>query len=137
MKEKNVLVGKVILAVLLAEDKEAILFRTSEGDVVARCDADCCSHTWIEQVELSANGFPATVLSVADIELNEGLDTRDGELKFYGCKITTDKGELVLDYRNESNGYYGGSLSWPGEYFYGGVHEQNVSNEKWVEVGHD
>lgn len=32
-----------------------------------------------------------------------------------GFKVTTDKGVIVIDYRNASNGYYGGSLSWPGE----------------------
>ena len=29
---------------------------------------------------------------------------------YYGLKITTDNGRAVIDYRNSSNGYYGGSL---------------------------
>lgn len=29
---------------------------------------------------------------------------------YYGLKITTEKGRAVIDYRNDSNGYYGGSL---------------------------
>jgi hypothetical protein len=29
---------------------------------------------------------------------------------YYGLKITTETGIAVLDYRNDSNGYYGGSL---------------------------
>ena len=28
-------------------------------------------------------------------------------------KITTDRGEIVIDYRNSSNGYYGGNLTGP------------------------
>jgi hypothetical protein len=56
-------------------------------------------------------------------------------LAFYGCKISTDKGEIVIDYRNDSNGYYGGNLSWPDDkYFYGGVYKQNVSAEVWRDV---
>lgn len=99
---------------------------------MARCDADCCSHTWIESIELPINGLPANVISVDDTSY-ESSD--DGELKKYGLKIKTDKGTIELDYRNESNGYYGGSLAWPDEeYFYGGVYGQNVSNEDWKEV---
>ena len=56
----------------------------------------------------------------------------------YGVKITTDKGHIVIDYRNASNGYYGGNLSWPDDsYFYGGVHGQNESNEEWVDIEGD
>jgi hypothetical protein len=133
MNTKNVLVGRVLTGVQIAEDKEALRFLTDGGEVIARCDADCCSHTWVESVDLPARGFPALVPSVENIELNADKDTQDGELQFYGCKIATDKGDIIIDYRNESNGYYGGSLSWPpDEHFYGGVYGQNVSNEKWV-----
>lgn len=132
--ENHILVGKTITGIMLAEDKMAILFKTTDGDIVAKCDADCCSCTWIENVELPVNGFPAVVSSADDIELNSHLPDQDGELKFYGFKIVTDKGDIVLDYRNESNGYYGGSLTWPGEDHYGGVSGQNISNESWKEI---
>jgi len=29
---------------------------------------------------------------------------------YYGLKITTEKGRAMIDYRNDSNGYYGGWL---------------------------
>lgn len=32
------------------------------------------------------------------------------EVKYYGLKITTDKGRAVIDFRNDSNGYYGGTI---------------------------
>ncbi len=58
-----------------------------------------------------------------------------GETKYYGCKITTDKGHIIIDYRNESNGYYGGDIVWPDDRsFYGGVFGQNVSDEKWKDI---
>lgn len=131
----NILVGKVLTCVMIAEDKEAILFKTADGEIKAKCDAECCSHTWIEHVELPVNGFPALVTAVEYLELNGELDTRNNEMAYYGCKIVTDKGDIIIDYRNESNGYYGGSLWFPKEdekeynSFYGGVHGQNVSNE--------
>jgi hypothetical protein len=136
----KIMVGKTINAIKLADDKEAILFVTDAGEIIARCDADCCSSTWVEHIELPAKGFPAMVLAVDDLDL-PGSDNSHPEfdcLQVYGCKITTDKGEIVIDYRNSSNGYYGGNLSWPDDkYFYGGVYGQNVSKMVWVDVTAD
>lgn len=130
----HILIGRTITGVMLAEDKEAILFKTTGGDIVAKCDADCCSHTWIENVELPVNGFPALVSAAEDVPMPD-LGNGDAEcIQYYGFKITTDKGDIVIDYRNESNGYYGGSLTWPEDRFYGGVHGQNVSKENWKEI---
>lgn len=134
MSQPNPLIGRMLLAIYLAEDKAAIQFVTDTGHIVAKCDADCCSYTWIENIDLPALGLPARVLAVEPVDLNQTMDDRGGELAFYGCKITTDRGELLIDYRNESNGYYGGSLVWPGERFYGGVYGQNVSTATWVLV---
>lgn len=132
----KVMVGKVIAGMMIASDKMAILFITSEGEkLIARTDGDCCSHSWVESIELPALWFPFTIQSIEDLELNSELDDQGGELSFYGCKIATDKGDLIIDYRNESNGYYGGSLVWPGDdYFYGGVFGQNASSCEWVEL---
>ena len=134
---ENQLIGKTINAVKIAEDKKAILFETTEGNLMARADGDCCSSTWIENIELPVNGFPAKVLTVENLDLptketkNEDYDV----IAYYGCKITTDKGDIVIDYRNSSNGYYGGNLCWPGDdYFYGGVYGQNISKEVWKDV---
>lgn len=132
--------GKTITGVDLAEDKEAIRFTVEGGEpVVAKCDADCCSHTWVEHIELPALGFPATVQAVAPLDLPGSVDDHPEHdcLQVYGLKIITDKGDLIIDYRNSSNGYYGGSLEWPGEHFYGGVFGQNVSEEKWQPVKAD
>lgn len=132
MTAKNHLIGRTLTGLKVASDCKALLFQTTEGDVVAKCDGDCCSETWVESIELPTS-FPALVSEVEDIPLNEGADDRGGELKFYGLKITTDKGHIVIDYRNESNGYYGGCLTWPDDRHYGGVYGQNDSNMDWVD----
>ena len=130
-KGASVLIGKTLTAVDLAADKKAIRFTVDGEAVVAKCDGDCCSSTWIESVEMPAGGLPAKILEAADLDLPS--QDNDGHLiQFYGLKLTTDKGDLVLDYRNESNGYYGGNLSWPGEYHYGGVYGQNNCTEDWA-----
>lgn len=126
----EVLLNKLLTKVEIASDKLAIRFTVDAELIIAKCDADCCSFTWIESIEMPAGGLPAKILAIADLDLPS--QDLDGELlQLYGLKLTTDKGDLVLDYRNESNGYYGGSLSWPGEHHYGGVYGQDNSTEEW------
>jgi hypothetical protein len=137
----NPLIGKTLTGMKIAEDRQALLFQTTEGDVPVLVDADCCSYTWVENVELPALGFPATVTAVEELDLPEDAGPQsafhpDHEyLQFYGCKISTDRGEIVIDYRNDSNGYYGGNLAWPNDRFYGGVFGQNVSEMVWQDIG--
>lgn len=133
--EQNPIVGKTIKALEISSDRQALRFVLEDGECIVNCDAECCSHTWIEHIELPALGFPARVLSVQDVDMPnlgdmEGCDV----VTYYGCKITTDRGEILIDYRNDSNGYYGGKLAWPGEYHYGGVYGQNRSNHDWKPV---
>lgn len=134
---KNPLIGKKVVAVFLATDGGAIRFDVEGGEsIVAHADGDCCSHSWIEYVETPEN-LLGTVSAVEDVDLGKEPDTTNYEYcQFYGCKIYTEKGSSLLDYRNESNGYYGGSLVWPGKdsYFYGGVFGQNVSKEDWKRI---
>lgn len=131
IKGASILVGKTLTQVELATDKKAIRFTVDGETVVALCDGDCCSDTWIESVEMPAGGLPALILEATDLDLPSQPNGYE-LIQCYGLKLTTDKGDLVLDYRNESNGYYGGNLSWPGEYHYGGVYGQNESKEEWA-----
>lgn len=137
--DKNPLIGKTVAGLQLTTDKKAIRFVLADGsDVVARADGDCCSSTWIEHISLPARGFPAVVLEAGDIDMPDlGSPGEYESIAYYGFELKTDKGHMVIDYRNESNGYYGGDLSWPGEYFYGGVYGQNVANDEWVNVTQD
>jgi len=117
MSKRNILIGKTLLGVTLEDDRSGLTFDLGEEILHVGVDADCCSYTWIESIELPALGFPATVFSVDDLELPHYPDSEfhpnsDVEA-YYGCKISTDKGEIIIDYRNDSNGYYGGSLWWP------------------------
>lgn len=133
---ENILIGKNLLAIKIADDKQAILFVTDSGEIVAECDADCCSSTWVEHIEMPALGFPAMVISVTDLDLpGSQKDHPDYDcLAVYGLKITTNKGEIIIDYRNSSNGHYGGNLCWPGDCYYGGVYGQNYSSMNWVDI---
>lgn len=131
---ENKLIGKNVVSVYLATDNKAIRFDTKDGLIlIAQADGDCCSNSWIENVE-APERILGTVLSVEDINMpDQPYDESEYEcIAFYGCKIITDKGECVIDYRNESNGYYGGHLVWLGDdSFYGGVYGQNISTAEW------
>ena len=132
---ENPLIGKRITNVALATDRKAIRFDVEGGDpIIARADGDCCSSTWIESLDMP-RALLGTVLAVEDIPMPDlGQPDEYDVIKYYGFKITTTAGSCVIDYRNESNGYYGGNISWPhDDYYYGGVHGQNVSKEVWGE----
>lgn len=136
--KENRLIGKRVLRVWLVSDKKAMRFDVEGGDpVIARADGGCCSSTWIEALDMPAF-LLGTIRAVEDIEMPDAVPkVEDREMEviaYYGCKITTDKGSCVIDYRNESNGYYGGNLAWDDEHFYGGVYGQNMSNNDWREV---
>jgi hypothetical protein len=84
----------------------------------------CCSSSWIEHLEGVDNILGHLVIAVEDVEIDKVLPTNrrgydideHGEehesLQLYGVKITTDVGTALLEFRNSSNGYYGGSISY-------------------------
>ena len=116
-RKEHILKGKTILKIEIADDKQSITFITNKGNITGTCYAECCSYSWIETVELPVAGFPpAKVLYAEDIPMPDLGDMPEREVVvYYGFKIVTDKGEILIDYRNDSNGYYGGGMSWTHE----------------------
>lgn len=116
----NSLIGKRVMEFKLTTDHQVlILFFLDGSHVFFEVDADCCSHSWIESLDLVDNLF-GVISSVEDIPMPDlGTITTEKQkdvtcVKYYGLKITTNKGSCVIDYRNDSNGYYGGSISLRG-----------------------
>ncbi len=143
-ERQHPLIGKTIASVYLTSDGGAIRFDLSDGSQVhASAYGECCSHSWIETIQGLDQIIDSPIVSVEDVAMpdlgSNGETDRainryghyEEEMAYYGCKITSEKGYAVIDYRNSSNGYYGGSLSWDGEYFYGGVHGQNEAKGEW------
>ena len=107
------LVGKTITEVWLdPSDQHYLKFVTDDGDYVYYAEGDCCSECWFYQI----SGFDAllghTVLECEDVEMGEISDgkTRQEFDELYGVKIKTTGGRALLEFRNSSNGYYGGNL---------------------------
>ena len=109
----HILLGLTLTAVSF--DDYHITFHTEEkGDITAYAYGDCCSYTWIESVEHPARGYPAKVIAVREVELPwPEVDRETDVLQDYGLRVTTTNGDIDIDYRNDSNGYYGGCLKFP------------------------
>ena len=83
--------------------------------VSIQVEGDCCSQSWIEHNTIPDDINGATILGVDDIGMDtpKDLDLSQYEcLACYECRIKTTAGDIVLEYRNNSNGYYGGYTIW-------------------------
>ncbi len=107
------LIGRKIVEV--RGDKYSIGFVMDDGaggQLYQQYDAcgDCCSNTWIEHV----SGVPLVIGGIVQSVEDKGMGAHDDPvhdyLRTYRTSIITDKGQLDIEYRNASNGYYGGSL---------------------------
>lgn len=68
---------------------------------------DCCSTSWFEGITGTEALFGGIVVSTEEETIdsfNEGYDY----IQVYGVRIVTNKGRAVVEFRNSSNGYYGG-----------------------------
>ena len=112
---QEALIGRQVTKVEVSPDREKITFTTTTGNVVLSVYSDCCSYTWIEEI----SDLPAlfgTISEVNNLDMPDlgSLSTQycpaPDEVQYYGLQIITEHGRCTIDYRNSSNGYYGGSL---------------------------
>jgi len=116
MKFEN-MIGRKLESVALDDGKGRITFTFADG--FARSfgvEGDGCSTSWIEYLEMPGDIKGATLLSVvASAPITQdhpGHDEENGgdSIEVYNTAFRTDRGDIVLEYRNSSNGYYGGYL---------------------------
>lgn len=101
MKDKNnPLIGKTITGLKIATDRQALLFQTTDGDLIVRVTADCCSYTWIESVELPAFGFPALVTAVEDLELPNRAQLSDFRKNTEVVAVFRGRTSIVMELKN-------------------------------------
>lgn len=96
--------------------QHTLVFDTRRGPLGYVTDGECCSETWFADIIGVDCLLGGTVVSVEDLPLDD-YNTDDGRGtqevdRAYGHKITTEKGSCDVVYRNSSNGYYGGSISF-------------------------
>lgn len=111
MKE---LEGKIIQEVWIDQANERFLmFQTDQGLLAYEAEGDCCSESWFYHVLGVDNLIGQRVLEIEHVDLGEPLDgfSRQDVDELYGVKIKTERGWADVEFRNSSNGYYGGWLS--------------------------
>jgi hypothetical protein len=104
------IVGKRINGFTITDDKTTLTFNDDAGALyVYNAEADCCSHSWIENVEDPEYLIGNLVMKVEEKEITDYEE--DGcFIKIMGYDVYTDKGICKIDFRNSSNGFYGGRL---------------------------
>ena len=105
--------GRKLKSVILSNDKETIAFEFQDGYVAKfGAEGDCCSTSWIEHLTVPDDIEGQELVEAID-ECIGTEDVPDGYTyrQVYQTKLRTDKGETItIEYRNDSNGYYGGYL---------------------------
>lgn len=102
-----------LLSVEVTPDKGRLIFKFVDGyEARFVAEGDCCSQTWIEHLEAPADVRGQRLVAVDDART---LRTEDDPvhdcLQVYQTVFRTNKGETIsVEYRNASNGYFGGYL---------------------------
>lgn len=108
------LIGRKLVSVEVSDDKEVVTFRFTDGFVSYAAEGHCCSQSWIEHITVPPDIAGAEITHWAENEMGEVDNADDWEtIRVYQQSFRTDKGDIVLEYRNSSNGYYGGYLRGP------------------------
>jgi hypothetical protein len=114
MIDQEKLLNRPLDSVVLEKNGELITFYFLDGSAESfAVEGDCCSHSWIEHLEMPNDVKGASITEISETqESNDKLSHTEGyeEVVNYYTKFSTQAGDIVLEYRNDSNGYYGGYL---------------------------
>lgn len=117
------LIGKTITGYQLSNNRETLAIETDQGEHVYDVEGDCCSHSWFESVDeldgvIGGKVLEAYTVNMDEIESQEDTlrklaqeESRDEHIQQYGHKIKTTKGHAIVEFRNSSNGHYGGYMT--------------------------
>jgi hypothetical protein len=113
MKE---LIGRKVIAYRFDNEGEKLIFTTDKGEIEYETSGDCCSRSFFSDVEGMDNLLGYVVNEVVERQEWTPEETKKAEsqgsydsLSLYGYLIKTERGTCDFEFRNDSNGYYGGS----------------------------
>lgn len=86
-----------------------VIIHTDKGNLILEPKGDCCSRSWIDSYDMEP-GFIGSKLLDLDIGPVQHHDS--GCLKIYFSTIKTERARMTIEYRNSSNGYYGGWINF-------------------------
>ena len=122
MNVKKLIGRKIVSVSKEAVTEEAVTERKEEIFVIEFEDGkqrflvegDCCSCSWVEHLTVQDDLNSAMLISVEDQRIDSKCEEDHAEydyLQVYETRFRTNRGDIVLEYRNSSNGYYGGSIN--------------------------
>lgn len=121
------LIGAPLRSVQLIDDGERLRFTLADDSTLTyTAEGDCCSSSWVEHITVPGNLEGAIITEVKESASVEATDEQIAEMEMadkfpdsvsvYHTAFVTDRGEIIVEYRNNSNGYYGGWLQGPEEF---------------------
>lgn len=105
-----------IVGLDVGPDEAMLRFRTTDGNVYAIAEGDCCSQSWFADIVGIDELVNAIVTHVAfdpmEPEPPQDARCRQEHDRFYGFIFKTTRGSCRFVFRNSSNGYYGGQVDF-------------------------
>lgn len=103
-------------AVVIGDDKSVITFKKHyhPDAITLVLEGNCCSTCFFEENSIvDAKALKGKkIIAIEQVESQTPNTTETGDedvvLKYHAVKIITSREEVILDWRNESNGYYDG-----------------------------
>ena len=90
---------------------------TDSGEFIYQAYGDCCSESWFYGINgvLALLGF--VVYTIEEVALGEVMNYvgRQEYTQSYCVKLTSTGGHTDIEFRNSSNGYYGGNIEYLGD----------------------
>lgn len=113
------MIGYTIKVCQMDTAKEYIRFITNDDHIfLYEVYGDCCSSTWIEHItgiDFLLQGKISKIdnKNIGQKWLEKNMHNDDNEnlyRQYYMTTIYTHRGQCDIEYRNDSNGFYGGDL---------------------------
>jgi hypothetical protein len=113
---EHIFVGALCEEVYVNAEKNLLKFVLDSGEVFAEIEAGCCSTSWVEHMEGVNNLLGRKILSLEELDFPPNALSDYKVEKKYGLRLVTDIGDFIMDYRNQSNGWYGASVKLHSEH---------------------
>lgn len=108
----HLLTGRILHKATVNEDQTQLILRLDKDEeAVFSVHGDCCSSSWIEHIHVPT--LPTVIYEITDSAAVDAFEEDFSHIQVYSTRIRTAKGELIVEFRNASNGYYGGWMSDP------------------------
>lgn len=106
------ILGRTITKVETNADHYVFRFTFETGDPIELyVYGDCCSQSWVEHITGAAALVGASIIGVEEKDLGAAPATyQEYDQKYSTILKLSNAQQFEIEYRNSSNGYYGGSI---------------------------